>query len=99
MEDDKIKRADNLAFEIMKLSRNTLVINLRFLDNAICRFKWQKVQHDRILTDGQTIFYGVKYILKEYAREKESITRGYLHMVMHCIYRHMFVGAAIDHPV
>ena len=38
-------------------------------------------------------------MLKSFKNEKEKVTRDYLHIVMHCIYRHMFVPTKFDRDI
>ena len=40
MNEEDIKRINELAQSVLRLSRNTLVIHLRFMDTAISRLKW-----------------------------------------------------------
>ena len=37
--DEKMNKMENLAKEVLKLSRNTLLVHLRFLDRALSRFE------------------------------------------------------------
>jgi predicted metal-dependent peptidase len=36
------------------------------------------------------------YLLQIYKKEKEAAVRDYLHIIFHCIYRHMFVSSSIN---
>ena len=86
-----------LAAEIVTLSRNSLLVNLRFLDVAISRL--HQVPTGLIgsfATDGQHLYYSPIHVLKGYQRERNLPARNYLHALFHCIFRHMFVGPAID---
>ena len=72
-------------------------MNLRFLDSALSQFKL--VSYDGSLaTEGRHICYNPVEILKRYKSEKEVPVRDYLHLVMHCIFRHMFMSLNIDRP-
>ena len=97
MNEEQQKQLDKLARDVLILSRNTLLVNLRFLDSALSQFKF--LPYDGSLaTEGRHICYNPIEILKRYKNEKEVSVRDYLHLVMHCIFRHMFMNPSIDRP-
>ena len=97
MNEEQQKQLDKLARDVLILSRNTLLVNLRFLDSALSQF--ELVPYDGSLaTEGRHICYNPIEILKRYKNEKEVSVRDYLHLVMHCIFRHMFMNPSIDRP-
>ena len=85
-----------LASEILRLSRNTLLVNLRFLDAALYRLEQLPVENATLMTDGRYILYDPVYILRGYKTAKEIPVRNYLHILMHCIFRHMFVDPSVN---
>ena len=97
MNEEQQKQLDKLARDVLILSRNTLLVNLRFLDSALSQFKL--LAYDGSLaTEGRHICYNPIEILKRYKNEKEASVRDYLHLVMHCIFRHMFMNPNLDRP-
>ncbi len=88
----KKRQADKLAREILKLSSNMLHVRLRFLDLALGEMQPFKVPGFSLGTDGKKLYYGVGYILRKYKSGQDGIARELLHLLMHCILRHMFVG-------
>ena len=84
------EKIDKLAREILLLSRNTLLVTLRFLDAALSQFEYVPQSMGTILTDGRHLYYNPRHVLQTYKMEKETITRNYLHVVMHCIFQHMY---------
>ena len=78
---------EKLAREVLVLSRNTLLVNLRFLDVALSQFTLLPAP-ELLATDGERIFYDAAKVLDDYRAEKERPVRDYLHMVLHCIFRH-----------
>ncbi len=89
------ERKDKLAQDILRLSRNTLLVNLRFLDMAL-----SSLEHipagDSLAVDGEHIFYEPMWVLKRYSNERNAVTRDYLHMVFHCVFHHAFVNTLVD---
>ena len=97
MEDhvEKFRQADALAQNILRLTRNTLLVNLRFLDLALSQFQLTSYP-GTLATDGQHLFYDTYYVLSMYKRERGQNVRDYLHIVLHCVFRHLFTSANID---
>ena len=94
----QFEKADSLAREILKLARNTLLINLRFLDMALSEFDYLYAP-DMVGTDGKNLYYDPRLLLRAYKKDKNSVTRLYLHSLVHCICRHMFAPATVDRPL
>lgn len=93
--EEKILR---LAQDIMRLSGNTLIVNLRFLDCAMSMLSAVPYEaKGNIATDGKHIFYDPVYILRLYKKQRELISRNYLHMLLHCVFRHNMVSTLVDH--
>ena len=79
MEDhvEKFRQADALAQNILRLTRNTLLVNLRFLDLALSQFQLTSYP-GTLATDGQHLFYDTYYVLSMYKRERGRNVRDYL---------------------
>lgn len=87
-----VEKLIDLAKQVMKLSRNTLVIHLRFMDTAISRLQWVPIPDGTFSVDGENIYFNPIHTLRLYGGGKEQVTRAYLHMIFHCIFRHFMVG-------
>ncbi len=85
-----------LAQEVMSYSHDTLRVELRFLDMALSQFDYVTIEDDTILTDGKNLVYNPKHILKNYYLASEIPTRDYLHIVFHCVFRHMYIDPSVD---
>ena len=92
---DNSIRARELAERIISVSQNTLLLNLRFMDTAIFRFTLKEAGKG-LATDGKYIYYCSDYILRRYKEEPAQLTRDILHIVLHCIFRHVFVKDDTD---
>ncbi len=93
---EKKEKMNQLARDVLILSRNTLLVNLRFMDMALSQFEYIPIDENTLLTDGRHIFYNSRHVLKKYKEEKESSVRDYLHMVMHCVFRHMYMNPSLN---
>lgn len=86
-----------LAGAILKLARNTLFINLRFMEAAFVRIV---PDHDMdtltMATDGRFLYYNAVHICRRFQTARELPARDYLHVVLHCVFRHLFVSPKAD---
>lgn len=102
MEKEAVGRREALAKDILILSRNTLLVNLRFLDLALSCFALVPVPPlnplllESVAVDGAHIFYSPAWVLLRYRGEQNAVVRDYLHMVFHCVFHHAFIDTRID---
>lgn len=88
---EKENRIEVLAAQVMQLARDAIIMHLRFLDVAVAQLR---TRPDRsagtIACDGSYLYYAPVYVLRCYQKEPNSITRMYLHVLLHCIFCHNF---------
>ena len=65
MDEQNWRKLDELAREVLILSRNTLLVHLRFLDMALSRFDFVPVDGS-IAVDGAHIYYDPLWVLRRY---------------------------------
>ena len=99
MDKKQLNKAEKLAEDVLVYSRNTLLVNLRFLDMALSKFEMLPCEEYSIMTDGKYFLYNAKKVLSDFKLKKEISVRAYLHMVMHCVYRHMFMNPTLYRPL
>lgn len=84
-----------LANDVLDIARNRLLVNLRYMDVALSIQK--KIPYGgTISANGDALFFSPEHVLMTYKDSREEITRQYLHIVLHCIFLHPFVGSKID---
>ncbi len=88
-----IKKA---AQDVLTLSRSILMVRLRFMDIALNRLAPVPADGATLATDGARLMYGPEHVLRLYKNERERPVRDYLHVILHCIYSHMFIGDIAD---
>ncbi len=93
------KKVQKIAGEVLRLSHSTLLVNLRFLDMALAELVPESASLGTIYTDGKMLYYNPAFVLKQYAEERYVITRDYLHILLHCLYRHNFVNELLNEAV
>lgn len=84
-----------LANSILDFSRNKLLVNLRFMDVALSYHKRISCEGS-FATDGEVLLYDPWFILRSYRSSPEETVRMYLHLILHCIFQHPFVGVSVD---
>ena len=74
---EKQKNAEQIAGEILHLSRNMLLVNLRFLDAALNQLELRPVTASSLLTDGKRLCYRPEWVLRTFQTAKEIPVRDY----------------------
>ncbi len=95
---DKIKRAEEIAVQILKYSRNELLVSLRFMDLALCKLEYKLEDIKTVATNGEYFYFNPKYVFGLYEAGNSELNHTYLHMIFHCIFYHPFVNTTIDAP-
>ena len=95
---ERTEQLNKLARDVLTLSRNTLLVNLRFLDMALSQFELVPIEESTLLTDGKHMLYNPKHVLSNYKTAKEIPVRDYLHVVMHCVFKHMYMDPTLERP-
>ena len=70
---EKKEKMNQLARDVLILSRNTLLVNLRFLDMALSQFEYLPIEKLTLLTDGKHIFYNPRHVLKKYKEDLKDV--------------------------
>ena len=97
-EREKTEKLSRLAREVLQLARGQLLMNLRYLDAALSRLVPLESKELSFATDGRYLAYDPVQLLRRYRSDKAIPVRDYLHALLHCVYRHMFVHSLVDHP-
>ena len=84
-----------LAEQVMTLSRNAIVMNLRFMDMAVFRLR-PEPSDATLATDGRYLFYGPEHVLRRYMVNEALPCRDYLHALLHCVFRHPYIDTLVD---
>ena len=82
-----------MALEIVDESRVQLMLKFRFLDLALWRMPAEPVHVQGrywLATDAQKIYFEPYSALMRFEQGFDEAVRDYLHLVMHCIFRHPF---------
>ena len=77
--------------EILFAARNELYMNLPYLDVALCALRFQPGGGVTlsVATDGDVLYYDGGYLAERYLRSRVLTNRAYLHVILHCMLRHL----------
>ena len=97
-EQEKQKKTEKIAAEILQMSKNKLLVNLRFMDMALNQYRIFPKPEATPFTasDGNVYLYDPGHILKAYMLDENLPIRNFLHTVLHCVFKHFFVGTLVD---
>ena len=95
---DKREKAEQIAVQILKYSRNELLVSLRFMDLALCKLEYKMEDIKCVATDGKYLYYNPKHIFQLYEAGNDELNHAHLHTVFHCIFYHPFINNQIDEP-
>ncbi|HAM14665.1 MAG TPA: hypothetical protein DCP91_02110 [Eggerthellaceae bacterium] len=86
------ERAEQVALDIIEECRVQLMLKFRFLDLALWRMPAEPVATGRyaLATDGTKVYFEPYAVLARFQESFDELVRDYLHLVMHCIFRHPF---------
>lgn len=77
--------------EILLASRNELYMSLPYLDTALCALRFLPGGEVTLslATDGESLYYDGSWLADRYLRSRIQINRAYLHVILHCMLRHL----------
>ena len=80
-----------IGLEILQTARNELYLNLPYLDVALCSLDFQPGGGVTLslATDGETLYYDGSFLSERYLRSRTAVDRAYLHVLLHCMLRHL----------
>lgn len=85
------RRMEAVGRHILFTARNELYLHMRFLDVALSSLDYAMDSTvGTIATDGNVIYYNARYLGSYYKDDRKRVNRAYLHMVLHCLFCHVF---------
>ena len=86
-----------MAGKVLNLIRSELYLDLPFLNIALGRLQpYPKEELQTFATDGNAAFFSPEQLLRLFPKNPAFLDRAYLHMVMHCIFSHLWLGGKRD---
>ena len=92
MENQAKLRLKALGEKILEISRSELYLSMRFLDMAFAELKPEmNLSTFLIGTEGLTLQYNPRFLIQRYQDSPVNVNRAYLHTILHCLFRHMYI--------
>lgn len=87
------KDEERLSADIIEECRVQLMLKFRFLDRALWRMDleplWSGMMYP-IATDGKIIYHDPHRVIARFQDSFDESIRDYLHLIMHCVFRHIY---------
>ncbi len=91
------ERAKPLAVKVMGYARDSILVNMRFLDVALSALVLQPREGlQGFASDGEKLYYDPVFLLKMCKEEPAYGVRMYLHVLFHLIFAHSFRFDKVD---
>ena len=90
---ERRRAEDRLGQDIVDECRTQLMLKFRFLDRALWRMDLEPLRAGlsyALTTDAKRVIYDPPRVIGRFQESFEESVRDYLHLVMHCIFRHPF---------
>lgn len=88
---DEMTREELLGKKILENCRNELYLYFPYLDGAFCSVDLKPDYETRCCaTDGEFLYFFPEFLMHKYAENPAEVKKGYLHMLFHCLFLHIF---------
>ena len=85
------EQLDRLGKRILEASRTELFLSMRFMGSALDSLSYVMDLNTRTCgTDAANIRFNPTFLMQLYIERPRNLNRLYVHMLLHCIFRHMF---------
>lgn len=94
-ENEALKKTEQISSKVMQLSVAALLLNMRFFARAVNRLPYFR-SGKGYTCDGRRLTYEPELVLKRYKQSERLPVHDYLHMLLHCVFRHWKVGETVN---
>ncbi len=85
------------GLRVLDAARTELYIDMRFMGAALSSLSYEMdLSTTTVGTDAVSIRFNPTYILKLFVEEPGKLNRTYVHMLLHCIFRHMYTSSKYE---
>jgi len=88
---EKDNNLEQIGLDILLASRNELYLNMPYMDAVLCGLGLRASEGVTVslATDGETLYYSGSFLAERYLRSRVLCNRAYLHVLLHCMLRHL----------
>ena len=88
---------ENTGKRVLNASRTELYIDMRFFGSALNSLGYEMdLSTTTVGTDAVNIRFNPSHVLRLFVEEPGKLNRTYLHMLLHCIFMHMYTSARYE---
>lgn len=85
------------GLRVLNASRTELYVDMRFIGPALSALNFEMdLSTASVGTDAVSIRFNPSYVLRLFVEEPAKLNRTYVHMLLHCIFRHMYTSAKYE---
>ncbi len=97
-EKEIVKERNQIAGEALSAAKDRIVAGMRFLDPAIFALADSPEESTELIfaTDGKSLHYSANYVIACCSVGLRELTHNYLHVLLHCIFRHHSVSPSVN---
>ena len=89
-----------IGTKVLQQAHSQLYLSMRYLEGAFSAFSYEMRQEtDPFGTDGAVIYFHPSHLGGLYQQDRILVNRGYLHLVLHCLFRHLWTRGDRDQRV
>ena len=93
------EKLEEMGFRILDAVRTQLLVSMRFMAPALNSLGFKMdLATASAGTDAVYIRFNPGFLLRVYVERPRRLNRMYLHMLMHCLFRHMFSAGQREDP-
>ena len=93
------EQRENLGNQIWTAVKTELLLSMPFLAPALSVLGWRtELSTTSVGTDADNILFNPEYAFRTYVEDPSKLNRTYLHMLLHCLFRHMYRGPEFEDP-
>ncbi|RKM58188.1 metallopeptidase [Butyrivibrio sp. X503] len=93
----KKRELSEMGCRVLDASRTELYIAMRFMSAALSSLSYEMdLSTTSVGTDAVSIRFNPSYLFKLFTEEPARLNRTYMHMLMHCIFRHMYTSGRYE---
>ncbi len=91
------REMEKLGIRILDTVRTELYLSMHFLGTALHSLNFRMNRSTlKLGTDGLSIHFNAHYLFEVYMEHPYLLDRAYMHILMHCIFRHMFYAMEFE---
>lgn len=89
-----VEEKEQLGNKIWNNIKTELLLSMRFMAPVLSVLEIRRdMSTTTVGTDAVSVLYNPSYIFKTYVEDPSKLNRTYLHMLLHCLFRHMYRAA------